>query len=229
MRCCGCCLLVGLWHVKSRTGTHGSFPSLSTSNTSPHHSITTTSCLIAELFLLRTPFQGRDELDQLNRIFDLCGTPPTFIHPGAGAGAGDAGDADPGGRQRAQRLFRERPRRVLQGFRSVMDDTFISLLSPFPVDPTQTAHSPDRSSPGGPEGADLLDRLLVLDPTLRFTADQALDHDYLWTEEPVEPSRCVRVCGGGCVRVRVWWSVLLMDVCHNDSLPPLNLRRGGRS
>lgn len=56
-----------------------------------------------------------------------------------------------------------------------------------------------RATPGGPEGADLVDKLLVLDAAQRLTADQALDHDYLWAEDPIDPR----------------------------SLPPLKLRKGG--
>lgn len=58
----------------------------------------------------------------------------------------------------------------------------------------------NRSTPGGAEGADLVDRLLVLDPGQRLTADQALDHDYLWAEDPLDPR----------------------------SLPPLKLRKAGQ-
>ena len=40
--------------------------------------------------------------------------------------------------------------------------------------------------------ADLLDKILVLDPKRRLTADDALDHDWFWTEPfPTEPSRSV--------------------------------------
>ena len=36
--------------------------------------------------------------------------------------------------------------------------------------------------------ADLLDKLLVLDPEVRLTADEALDHDWFWTDPmPAEP------------------------------------------
>lgn len=38
--------------------------------------------------------------------------------------------------------------------------------------------------------ADLLDKILVLDPKRRLTADEALDHDWFWSEPfPTEPSR----------------------------------------
>ncbi|GAA5913715.1 uncharacterized protein JCM6883_000023 [Sporobolomyces salmoneus] len=38
--------------------------------------------------------------------------------------------------------------------------------------------------------ADLLDKILVLDPKRRYTANEALDHDWFWSEPfPTEPSR----------------------------------------
>jgi hypothetical protein len=97
-----------------------------------------------------------------------------------------------------------------------------------------------------------VDKLLVLDPTLRYTAEQALDHDYLWVEHPVEPSRCVE-CGerpgeggggggGGLVgwmlkgegRVTDGRRTLVHSMFHTrihaytHSLPKLTLRKGGR-
>ncbi len=32
-------------------------------------------CIMAELILLRTVFRGSDHIDQLNKIFDILGTP----------------------------------------------------------------------------------------------------------------------------------------------------------
>jgi len=109
-------------------------------------------CLIAELFLLRTLFQGRDELEQLNLIFNLCGTPTPDTWPAAG-------QAPP----------------------------------PPPSHPPHPSYRPRvvkqqlSSTPGGKEGADLVDNLLALNPNSRWSAEQALDHDYLWMDDPKEP------------------------------------------
>lgn len=89
-----------------------------------------------------------------------------------------------------------------------------------------------------------MDKLLVLDPAQRYTADQALDHDYLWTEDPVDPARCVCLVGwvGGWVVCLLggveeggplcWLTHRLRLARHGKtnqhSLPPLKLRRGGR-
>ena len=40
----------------------------------------------------------------------------------------------------------------------------------------------------GPETVDLLEKLLILDPARRITAEQALDHDWFWTDPmPADP------------------------------------------
>ena len=104
-------------------------------------------CLVAEMFLLRTLFQGRDELEQMNLIFNVCGTPCPENWP----------DLEQHRRQSGQmQAFPTRPRRLK-----------LELAG----------------SPGGAEGNDLVDKLLTLDPAQRFTAQEALDHDYLWVEE----------------------------------------------
>ncbi len=40
--------------------------------------------------------------------------------------------------------------------------------------------------------AEFIDKLLILDPNGRFSADDALDHDYFWTEpHPLDKEWCV--------------------------------------
>lgn len=118
-------------------------------------------CLIAELFLLRTLLQGRDELEQLNLIFNLCGTPSPDTWPALGQGQAQAPPPPPSRPPPSRPLHPSyRPRIVKQ------------KLS---------------CTPGGKEGADLVDKLLALNPNSRWSAEQALDHDYLWMEDPKEP------------------------------------------
>jgi serine/threonine protein kinase len=115
-------------------------------------------CLIAELFLLRTLLQGRDELEQLNLIFNLCGTPTPETWPAL----------------RQEQAPAAPP-------------------PPFPSHPPNPSYRPRivkqqlSCTPGGKEGADLVDKLLALNPSSRWSAEQALDHDYLWMEDPKEP------------------------------------------
>jgi len=111
-------------------------------------------CLIAELFLLRTLFQGRDELEQLNLIFNLCGTPTPETWPAPG-------------RAQAPPLSPSHPLHPSYRPRVVKQQL--------------------RNTQGGREGADLVDKLLALNPNSRWSAKQALDHDYLWMDDPKEP------------------------------------------
>ncbi|KAI8983843.1 kinase-like domain-containing protein [Pilobolus umbonatus] len=105
-------------------------------------------CVFGELLKTRPILQGQDDLDQLKRIFYLCGSPNEDNMPGW--------DKLP----EANKLkFDTTPRRV--------KEEFISY---------------------DPMAADLLDKLLVLEPDRRLTALEALDHDYFYTTPlPADP------------------------------------------
>jgi serine/threonine protein kinase len=117
-------------------------------------------CLVAELFLLRTLFQGRDELEQMHLIFRSCGTPAPKSWMRAPA---------------------SRPATQTTALSS-------SHRPPLPARPRRLKEELAGTS-GGPEGADLVDKLLALDPSCRLTAIQALDHEFLWQDEPKDPEK----------------------------------------
>ncbi|KAH9911999.1 Pkinase-domain-containing protein [Amylocystis lapponica] len=89
-------------------------------------------CVLGEMFSRRPILPGASDLDQLDRIWQLCGSPNHH----------NWSDYD-----------------------SLLDVRAI-----------------------GPETCDLLDKLLIINPKERFTATQALDHDYFWTDPlPADP------------------------------------------
>lgn len=96
--------------------------------------------------------QGADDLDQLKRIFHLCGSPNNENMPGW--------ESLP---EAKKVTFETSSRRV--------KDDFMQF---------------------DPLAADLIDKLLTLDPKKRITAIEALEHDYFYSNPfPAEPSEYV--------------------------------------
>jgi p38 MAP kinase len=126
-------------------------------------------CIMAELILLRTVFRGSDHIDQLNKIFDILGTPdPATLNEICSAVSGTAS------------FISQLPSRPKQDF---------NQLFGFKYDAgTQTP-----ISGVSPQGVDLLDRLLSFDHRKRPTAVEALAHPFFGdlrdpTDEPsIEP------------------------------------------
>lgn len=107
------------------------------------------SCVFGELLKSRPILQGQDDIDQLVRIFNLCGSPSTESMPNWQ----QLPDA-------SKVKFEPSERRVI-----------------------------DEYAKYDPLAADLLDKLLVLDPSKRLTALEALEHDYFYaTPLPAKPS-----------------------------------------
>ncbi|KAI7863548.1 kinase-like domain-containing protein [Spinellus fusiger] len=106
-------------------------------------------CVFGELLKLRPILQGQDDMEQLKRIFYLCGSPTQETMPGWNK-LPDAGKV----------RFDVSKRRIHEEFAR-----FDALA------------------------ADLIEKLLVLDPTRRLTALEALSHDYFYNEPlPADPS-----------------------------------------
>ncbi|EST09220.1 Protein kinase domain protein [Kalmanozyma brasiliensis GHG001] len=118
-------------------------------------------CILAEMVMGKPLFKGTSEINQLELIAKLCGSPNETSFPGWSTLPG-VKDADPTGRPDphpeipGQHAFGDHPRRVKEHFRTVYD--------------------------AGPGCADLIDKLLVLDPRKRLTAQEALEHEWFWTK-----------------------------------------------
>lgn len=100
-------------------------------------------CIIAELLNHSAILPGKVEADQLERIWDLLGTPTAKSWPNHE-------------RLPLWNTMRPRNQRTSQ---------FRYRFAHFPKD-----------------GLDLVENLLQLDPAKRFTAEEALDHPYFWTD-----------------------------------------------
>ncbi|KAK7020583.1 serine/threonine protein kinase, CMGC, CDC2/CDK subfamily [Paramarasmius palmivorus] len=107
-------------------------------------------CILGEMFNRRPILPGTSDLDQLERIWQLCGTPNQHTWPNFDNLPGCEG---------ITRWNTTHPRRVRQAYEVV-----------------------------GKETCDLLDKLLICNPQERITAEDALNHEYFWTDPlPADP------------------------------------------
>lgn len=122
------------------------------------------------MFFRKPILPGSSDLDQLDKIWHLCGSPSRESWPEYESLPGCEGI----------KPFGNHARRLRQTYESFVTLTFSScyILTLW------------RSI--GPETVDLLDKLLVCNPKERLTASQALDHDYFWTNPlPADPKTSV--------------------------------------
>ena len=113
-------------------------------------------CIFGELLTREPLLQGKNEADELARIFDLCGVPTDASWPGF------------------RRLPNARALRLPSSSSSSSlstssQSTMASIRAKFPLLTTA--------------GCQLLSSLLTLDPEQRPTADEMLDHEY-FRQEP---------------------------------------------
>lgn len=125
-------------------------------------------CILAEMINRKPIFKGVSEIHQLELISGICGSPSEGCYAGWTSLPG-VKNADPQGRPDQEpdipgrHDFGRQPRRVIEYF----------TQHPFSV---------------RKELADLIDKLLVLDPTKRLTAKEALEHDWFWQPPyPADP------------------------------------------
>lgn len=125
------------------------------------------------MFWRRPILPGTSDLDQLDKIWQLCGTPNQISWPNFDTLPGCEG----------VKRFTMYPRRLKQ--------TYETSVFHFVLQSTYDYDAYLRSRIG-PETCDLLDKLLTCNPRERITAAQALDHDYFWTDPlPADPKRWV--------------------------------------
>ena len=119
------------------------------------------------MFMRRPILPGSSDIDQLEKIWQLCGTPNQHTWPNY--------DALPGceGVKRFNQTYSKKLRAAYERLELVIRN---------PPKPNTTFTSI------GTETCDLMDKLLTCNPSDRITASQALDHDYFWTDPlPADP------------------------------------------
>jgi len=137
-------------------------------------------CILSELVLKKALLPGRDEADQLQKIFNRLGTPKLVAGgPGSAPNPEYTYDLWPSASTCPNwSILRAaddpKPRRLQELFGGSKDKL-------------HRVRAPIVGREAGPM-LDLLENLLHLDPKKRISAETALDHDYFWTAPlPVKP------------------------------------------
>lgn len=115
-------------------------------------------CIFAELVLCQPLLPGRGELDQIDRIFKLLGTPSEHTWPGVA----------------------QLPNMKRVGFKP---QPFSHLRDKFKRGASFTSETALSQ-----HGLDLLEKMLIMDPGRRITAKQATAHKYFREQASLKPS-----------------------------------------
>lgn len=122
-------------------------------------------CIMAELLTKKALFPGKNERDQMDKVFEKCGTPTEAVWPGCASLP----------YYNMVQTDNVRPDRLKQHF-----DNFRRREQPPGAPPCMVEDS----------AIDLLRKMLTVDPAKRITAADALDHDWFWSDPmPCDPAR----------------------------------------
>jgi len=120
-------------------------------------------CIMAELLMRRPLFPGRNEKEQMDKVFGLCGTPFEEIWPGVAELA-------------YFKMIAKDPKDRLP------DRLRQHLLQHNKTCPSAAPRLCDKA-------IDLIKKMLKLNPANRMTAADALDHDWFWSDPmPCDPA-----------------------------------------
>ncbi|KAF2284417.1 hypothetical protein GH714_021634 [Hevea brasiliensis] len=148
---------------------------LGTTKYGPAVDMWSVGCIFAELLHGKPIFPGKDEPEQLNKIFELCGAPDEVNWPGVSKIPWYNNFKNKANEETSkggfQTLMTSVPFALL--FLPLLFSAFLNSL--FCV-------SFDRHA------LELLERMLTLDPSQRISAKDALDAEYFWTDPlPCDP------------------------------------------
>ncbi|RLV89008.1 Extracellular signal-regulated kinase 1 [Spathaspora sp. JA1] len=127
---------------------------LSASNYSRAIDIWSVGCILAEMYTYKALFPGTDYVNQLRLIFEVLGSPTEQ-------------DMEIVKSHRAKEFLKCLPKRAKLNFSEFINS------HPYRIAKHGT------NNPVNHLGVDLLEKMLIFDPTKRITVDQALEHPYL--------------------------------------------------